>query len=96
MDQAENMMGALYLQDLMRHMMINSDVLPMDKWYEVKELCPHPEDKYTLNMYDLALRYAEQNEFFIKKSAANGYKYRIQPIDYERDVILREKEPSYA
>jgi hypothetical protein len=92
MDQAENMIGALYLQDLMRHMMLNSHALPMDKWYEVKDLCPHPNNECFVKMYELALRYAEENELFIKR----GSQYRIQPFNENIDVILPGKDLSYA
>ena len=92
MDHSETMMGALFLQDLMRHMLINAHAFPMDKWYEAKELCPHPEDTFTLNMCNLALKYAEENDFFIKR----GNQYRIQPFNERLDVILPGKELSYA
>ena len=92
MEHGEKIMGSLYLEDLMRHMIINAHALPMDKWYEVKDLCPYPNNACALRMYELALRYAEENELFIKR----GNKYRMQPIDETKDVILPGRELSYA
>jgi hypothetical protein len=92
MDHGERKIGALYLEELMRHMLINAHALPMDKWYEVKELCPYPDNSDALNMYELALRYAAESELFIRR----GNKYRMQPIDYEKDVILPGRELAYA